>query len=282
MAIHGCRGVGSVGLVVAAVVLLATGDLLRADDWPTYQHDNRRSGITSERPALPLREQWRYVPKHAPRPAWAGPARADMWNKVPSDYDKEGRLNPSVTYDRAFHVVAVGDAVYFGSSADDQVRCLDAATGEVRWSFFADGPVRLCPAVHEGRLFFGSDDGRIYCVKAADGALVWKRRITDRAVLIPGNGRMVSMSPVRTGVVVQAGLVYAIAGLFPNQGVIVCALKTGDGSVVWKNDAGVSAQGYLVASSTRLYTPTGRARRDVWWWPVQTAPTGSRASTVFG
>ena len=44
-------------------------------------------------------------------------------------------------YDEAYHVIAVGNAVYFGSSADDTLYCLAAATGEVRWTYTTGGPI---------------------------------------------------------------------------------------------------------------------------------------------
>ncbi len=168
-------------------------------------------------------------------------------------------LNPSVTYDRAFHVAAVADAVYFGSSADDKVTCLDASTGEARWSFYTGGPVRLCPTVHKGKVYVGSDDGFVYCLRAADGGLVWRYRPCDENRQIPGNGRLVSVRPVRTGLVIQDDVVYFCSGLFPTEGVSVCALSATDGTVVWKTDpSGLSPQGYLLASRSCLYVPTGR------------------------
>ena len=77
--------------------------------------------------------------------------------------------------------------------------CLDAATGKVRWRFFTEGPVRLAPAVSDGKVYVGSDDGWVYCLDADDGRLVWKYRVDPESNLIPGNGRVISSSPVRTG-----------------------------------------------------------------------------------
>ncbi|NDC64726.1 MAG: hypothetical protein EBZ59_12250, partial [Planctomycetia bacterium] len=162
-------------------------------------------------------------------------------------------------FDRAFHAVIAGDRVYFGSSADDQVRCLDAATGKEQWTFYTEGPVRLAPTLHEGRAYFGSDDGCVYCVDARSGKEVWKARATPTDRRIPGNGRMISAWPVRTSVVVQDGMVYTTAGMFPAEGVHLVALDAKTGAEKWRrvqND--LPAQGYLLASKTRLYVPAGR------------------------
>ena len=40
-----------------------------AADWPTYRHDNARTGSTSESLTTPLMLQWIYTPAHPPRSA---------------------------------------------------------------------------------------------------------------------------------------------------------------------------------------------------------------------
>lgn len=222
------------------------------DDWPTFQHDNARTGVTSERLNVPLKESWTYQAMHAPRPAWPEPAPRDIWHEIP-------QLKPTVIYDRAFHVVSVGDKVFFGSSADDSVRALDAATGRGLWAFLTEGPVRLAPAVSHGKVYVGSDDGCVYCLDANDGRLVWKYAVDAGARQFPGNGRMISTFPVRTSVVIDEDKAFFFAGLFPEHGVYGCALNAADGSVIWREQSRhVSPQGYLLASPTRLFVPTGR------------------------
>ena len=81
---------------------------------------------------------------------------------------------------------------------------------------------------------------------------------------------MISLWPVRTSVLVDNGVVYFAAGVFPYEGLYIYALNAADGSVVWVNDTvgdrahelefgGMSPHGYLVASSRILYVPSGRA-----------------------
>jgi len=67
---------------------------------------------------------------------------------------------------------------------------------------------------------------------------------------------MISAWPVRTSIVVQDGLLYTTAGMFPVEGVHLVALDARDGSEKWRqiqND--LPAQGYLLASRSRLYIP---------------------------
>ena len=201
---------------------------------------------------MPLMEAWRYEARQAPEPAWPAPAKADHWNGV-------RKLNPVVTYDRAFHVAAANGMVYFGSSANDRINALDAVTGVLRWSFFTGGPVRVAPAVWEGKVYAGSDDGRVYCLDGGTGELGWVYDAAQDGRWVIGNGRMISVMPVRTGVVIEDGIAYFAAGLFPLEGVALCALDARAGSERWRvMQEKVSPQGPMLASGTRLYTPQGR------------------------
>ena len=172
--------------------------------------------------------------------------------------------------DSAFHVALAGGRVFFGSSVTDEICAMDSVSGDACWSFFVEGPVRFAPTVHEGRVYAGSDDGYVYCLNAADGSLIWRYRPGPSDEKVLGNGRMISLWPVRTSVLVDRGVVYCGAGVFPYEGIYICALNAVDGSVVWKNDTigdrahelsfgGISPHGYLLASDETLYVPAGRA-----------------------
>ena len=197
----------------------------QADDWPTYQQNHRRTGYSSEAVDVSrLKPMWVWRSPAAPQPAWAGPAKWDAY---------AGRRNlPSMrNYDPVFHVVAVGDRVWFGSTADDSVRCLDADTGETIWTFTADGPVRNAPTWHGGRIYFGSDDGHAYCLRARDGRLVWKHRPAQSEQTVIQDGRVISLWPCRTGVLVANGVAYFGCGMLPWKPAYLCAVdaETGGG-----------------------------------------------------
>jgi len=93
---------GCIWISFVVMTLCATA---RAEDWPTYRHDNARSGVTAEQLLPPLSQQWVFAPGHVPEPAWPVPAKE----------------RPRVRFDDAYHVAVAGDAVYFGSSADNKV-----------------------------------------------------------------------------------------------------------------------------------------------------------------
>jgi len=241
--------------MLAGVCLMVFWPLLaRAADWPAYRHDGARSGATAETVRPPLELLWTFEPLHAPRPAWPQP----------------GEEAPRIHSDNAFHATVSEGTVCFASSVTGAVYAVDAATAAVLWTFDAEGPVRFAPALAGGRVFFGSDDGWIYCLDAASGAVIWKHRPGPGADKAIGNGRIVSVWPIRTSVLVDDGTVFCCAGVFPFEGIFVCALDAADGSLLWKNDTvgdrahelqygGISPQGYLVASEEILYVPSGRA-----------------------
>ena len=79
------------------------------------------------------------------------------------------------------------------------VYALDADTGEERWSFFADSPVRFSPVLWRGNAYVAGDDGYLYCLAAKTGALEWKKRLGPTDDMMLGNGHMISRWPIRGG-----------------------------------------------------------------------------------
>ena len=203
---------------------------------------------------------WTHTPLHAPAPAWPDPGKE--WNRL--------------AFDRAHRVTVAGDLVVFASSADHQVHALSMRTGEERWRFSAEGPVRFAPATAAGRLYVPSDDGRLYCLQAATGELLWTFRGAPRDQRLVGNGRVISRWPMRSSAIVRDGVVYCTAGMWSSDGVYVYALDATTGKVIWKNDSsaqvyqkmphdsaesisGLSPQGYLLVAGDTLIVPTGRS-----------------------
>ncbi len=230
---------------------------LRAEDWPTYRHDIRRSGVSGEKLDAPrLGIAWTFRSAHPPVQAWAGPAKWDAYARIRG-------LRAMRNYDPVFHTIVQGDDVYFGSSADDTLRRLDARSGEERWSFTTDGPIRIAPSTSDGKVYFGSDDGHAYCVDADSGALLWKVRPAPAARKILHNGRLISFWPCRTGVLVDRGTAYFANGLLPWKESYLCAVDArtgsskGEGRFVQTLQK-VSLEGALLASPGRLFVPQGR------------------------
>lgn len=228
-------------------------------DWPAYQHDNSRVGHTEEPLKAPLTPRWDFTSPTAPQMAWAGENGRVI----------EGmELHNRVRFDDCFQVAISGGKVYFGSTVDGRVVCHELATGKESWSFFTNGPVRLAPAIHDGMVYVGSDDGWAYCLDAQTGAVVWKLRAGPNDERILARGRMISRWPVRTGLLEDGGTVYFGAGVFPHENIYLYAVEAATGKIQWVNDAisqedagrnDLSPQGYLLATKDLLFVPSGRA-----------------------
>jgi outer membrane protein assembly factor BamB len=231
-----------------------------AADWPCYMNDARRSGVSAEKLALPLSPAWTHVAAQAPQPAWPEP----------------GRQMNTLDFDYAFQPVVAGGMLYFGSSADDSMYALDAKTGAPVWRYTAGAPIRFAPHIDQGRCFLAADDGFVYCLQADSGALVWKKELAVNRRMVAGNGRMISRNPCRSGVLVRDGVLYATAGMWPNEGVFVYALDPQTGKELWCNDTcaqmyvkyahepsrsfgGAAPHGYLLADDNVLLVACGRA-----------------------
>jgi len=225
-------------------------------DWPQWRYDAGRSACSPQ--ALPAKLHLQWQRKYPPlTPAF--------WQV------RQGR----VQFDAGYEPIVIGKTLVLGSSRNDRVTALDTDTGAERWRFYADGPVRLAPAAWDGKVYFSSDDGRLYCLDVEDGELIWKRRASPSARKVIGNGRLISVWPARGGPVVDRGRVYFAAGVWPFEGIFVYALDARTGEVLWMNDrcgslylqhphaamsfGGPSPQGYLLVDGDRLVVPSSRA-----------------------
>ena len=228
-------------VVVSSAIVAASCAIVSAGDWPQWRHDAARSGVSSEELPAELHLRWvREFP--APRPAWPGQAE--------------------LLFDRSYEPVVAGKTMFVPCNVNDSVTALDTETGELRWRFFAEGPVRFAPVAWQGKVCFASDDGCLYCLDAANGNLNWRLRGAPSNRKILGNGRLISVWPARGGPVLSEGRIYFAAGLWPFMGVFVYSLDAETGAVRWVNDStgsryvstwngqafsGLSPQGYLTA-----------------------------------
>ena len=248
----------TVTLSIIGSVLWFSMPIAQGADWPMWRCDQRRSGAVSE--GLPERLYPQWVFSLPPvRPAWPN--------------------EPRLHFDASYQPVAGGKTLVVGSPNDGSVTALDTDSGERKWKFFTEGPVRFAPVASGGKVYAGSDDGYLYCLDVADGKLLWKFRgcpadRPDRRHL--GNNRLISFWPVRGGPVLADGVIYFAAGIWPDLGVFVVALEAETGKLLWRNDqlsciegvrldhndlrqSGLSPQGYLLVMGDTLLVPNGRS-----------------------
>ena len=235
-----------------ALLVLCSVNTAKAVSWPTYRHDNRRNGVSSEPLKLPLAQAWTHD-GGAPQQAWTGPAKWDAFSA------NEG-LQSMRNFDPCHFTTAAHGLIYYGSSADNAVHCLDAKTGNEKWLHFTNSSVRFPPTIVGEKAWFGSDDGFVYCADALSGESLWKKRAAPSDRLVPSNGKLISPWPVRTGVTVENGRAWFAASLLPWKiSYLWCIDATTAEQIYLTEHNGVTLQGAMLAGGDRLYIPQGRA-----------------------
>jgi outer membrane protein assembly factor BamB len=223
-------------------------------DWPMWRHDVGRTAATDEPLPNSLRLQWKHQ-MGSPKPAWPD----------------ENRMH----FDMCYEPIVVGQTMFVGSNRSDSLAAFDTRSGKELWRFFADGPVRLAPAVWKQFIYFVSDDGFLYCLDAAQGgALVWKIRGGPDGQHLLGNSRLITEWPARGGPVIHEGIVYFGAGIWPSYGTFIRAVDAKTGKDIWTNEdadqfkpklarkkhgtTGVAPHGHLAIVGGQLIVPNGR------------------------
>ena len=256
--------------LILAVVLVAAG-LCPAGDWPMWRHDAARTAVTDEKLPPELHLQW--VVEYPPQePAWP-----------------QQTVRGYMTFDVSYKPVVLGKRMFVGSAAEHCLKALDTDSGKEVWRFYADGPIRFAAVCAKDKVYFVSDDGWLYCLKAADGTLVWKFSGGPDNRKIIGNGHLVGLWPARGGPVLADGpstgsgqaTIYFAASIWPFMGAFLHAVDAETGKAVWTNSGtgaqwkaayslqgsgllvrpgmyGSTPQGYLLVADNRLAVPQGR------------------------
>ncbi|OAI54042.1 hypothetical protein AYO44_03935 [Planctomycetaceae bacterium SCGC AG-212-F19] len=242
------------------LVLLTSGKVASslnhapANDWPMWRHDAQHTGVSKLELAPQLHLQWvrEYPLQHT---AWLD--------------------QPHLIFDRIPEPVILDRTLFFGSARNDTLTALDTRSGAEKWVFQTNGPVRFAPAAWDGKVYFVSDDGHLYCLEAETGKLLWKFRGGPSDQHILGNGRLISLWPARGAPVIADGTVYFAASIWPFMGIFIHALDAQTGKVIWTNDgdgslymkqphnadsfAGVAPQGVLGVAGDKVLIPGGRS-----------------------
>ena len=173
-----------------------------AADWPMYRRDIQRSGSTQMSMPAELRRCW--------------------------DVDLACAGSQAVVAD---------NRLWIAEKEAHRIRCLDVSTGEDVWDFTAGARIDSAPTVHKGCVLFGCRDGSVYCLRATDGALVWRFDAAPEDRRTVAYGQLESLWPVKGSVLVQKGVVYFAAGRssFLDGGIMVYALNAQTGDVLHRH-----------------------------------------------
>lgn len=255
-------------------------------DWPQWRYDAGRTAETPEKlqDALHLQWVWQFQPL---KPAY--PPDLKTKNSLREELDAVGGQELATglyngklgEFDKGYEPIVLEDTMFVGSSVSDRLTAIDIATGREKWRHYVNGPVRYAPVAYEGTVIFGSDDGFVYCLKAATGELAWKFQATPTLRENLGNGRLISAWPVRGGPVLHEGRIYFGAGNWGFEGTFYYCLDAATGRVIWEDSTsgqfhrfmneeldraqgGPVPLGYFVIDGDCLVTPSGRDRPVRW------------------
>ena len=171
------------------------------NDWPTYRHDAARSGTTRVRVPSNVAVDWKVTLK--------------------------GTLTAPV---------AAGGKVYVARSDAHTLYALDMIKGKVLWQFTANGRIDSPPTIYQGMVLFGSADGRVYCLRASDGRLMWRFLAAPTDRRIGYFDQVESAWPVHGSVLVDKGMAYFTAGrsTYLDGGIRVYGLDLVSGKILHK------------------------------------------------
>ena len=152
-------------------------------EWPTYRGNQGRSGSVATVVPPQLRQTW----------------IAEIGDRLSS--------------------VVVADGRVFVADVDRHtLHALDAASGKKLWEMEAGGRIDSPPTVWRGHVITGSADGFVYCLRATDGALVWRFRVAPVDRRLMAHEQLESAWPVHGSVLVRdaeqtgKGVVYCVGG----------------------------------------------------------------------
>jgi len=171
-------------------------------DWPMYRRNRERSGYTPASVSSKVKPSWKV------------------------------KLGGKLTQP----VVAGGKA--FVAAIDQQtLYALDEKSGKVIWQFTADGRIDSSPTLYKGSVIFGSGDGRVYCLRASDGALAWRYLAAHDDRQLISYQQPESVWPVSGSVLINNNIAYCLAGrnMFLDGGLRLVLLDPATGKLLGEN-----------------------------------------------
>jgi len=188
--------------------------------WPAFRHDAQRSAATKAPVPLPLETLWEVEPEEQACPEWL----SNDWRNNPQT---GAAVSPPVVA-RGLIIVALPNS--------HRVCALDAESGEIRWLYAAGGRVLAPPTIHGDLCLFGSQDGYAYCLRLADGSLVWRFRAAPMERDILAFGQVESLWAVAGGVLVRDGVAFFAAGRSTGLvgGMAGYAVEARTGKLIWR------------------------------------------------
>ena len=215
------RGYISIGVILITVIFLIsnissginlketmyTNDVLDVEDkdwWPMFQHDPANNGFSTS----------------------IGPTT----NKTLWIFHSPGKTNA---------ISVFNNKIYFGTNkigssplSESYIYCIDF-NGQEIWRFRGINNFYSTPLIYDDKLFIGNDNGKIFCLNADTGELIWNKSIgnEDLSSFTVSNGKLVITS--------TNGYVYCI--------------NSEDGKLIWSYGTGMELVASPAIVDNRVY-----------------------------
>ena len=165
-----------------------------------------------------------------------------------------GRLTASLHSGDGYLIHGLAANPQDTAAAREYIRSLglDPQAGKVLWKHFAAGRVDSPPTLHEGKVLFGSGDGRVTCLRLNDGAMAWRFLAAPADLRTVAFDRLESPWPVSGSVLVLDGVAYACAGRssWIDGGMYLYALDPATGEVLHRSQVSSTQPEYKEQEDT--------------------------------
>ncbi len=181
--------------VVLILLTSSTAGVLSAsvDDWPMFHHDAQHTGYSPSKAPKTPNVMWNASvgPFVSSSPAFGkgrlyiGSTDGKMYifDADPSEGTEEGIIDsPGSTSDLILNFSA-GGPIYsspvwdngrlYFGSSDGKVYCIYSSIGTEIWNYSTGGPVSSSPTIVNGKVYVGSEDGTIVALDAITGENLW-------------------------------------------------------------------------------------------------------------
>ena len=128
---------------------------------------------------------------------------------------------------------AVVDGAVVFGSEDGHLYCLNAADGALRWKFFTGGDVSSSPAVAAGAVFFTGGDGQLYALDFETGKIRWVVKTGEPRPWLYAKGKIQTWDYWLPSPVIADGMLYS--GALDGR---VRAVDPRNGAIKWQFDTG--------------------------------------------
>jgi outer membrane protein assembly factor BamB/subtilisin family serine protease len=157
------------------------------------------------------------------------------------------------TGDAVYSPLAVADGKVYVGSDDHKIYCLNATNGAHIWSYTTGSWVESSPAVADGKVYVGSCDGNVYCLNATDGAYIWSYTTGNYVVSSPA---------VADGKVYVGSRDYKVYCLNATDGAYIWSYTTG--ADVFSSPAVADGKVYVGSRDYKVYCLNASTGAYIW------------------